>query len=287
MGAKFGERLQRATERANSLVCVGLDPDPTRFPDHLRDERDIGSAIVQFNSGIIEATRDLVCAYKPNLGFYLAHGEAGVAALVATRRLIPPEIPVILDAKIGDIDSTAAAYAHGVFDVWGFDAVTVNPYLGQDSLAPFLVRADRGVIILCKTSNQGSGDLQNLITRTGPDEQPLYLAVADRIAAWAERAAATVGLVVGATYPAELAAIRARCPNLPILLPGIGAQGGDLETAVRAGLDPRHAGLIISSSRGIIHAASGPDFADRAREAAGRLRNAINAAREFSSAPAA
>lgn len=276
----FGARLAAATSRAGSLVCVGLDPDPARFPAPLRGERDVARAIVRFNAAIVEATSDLVCAYKPNLGFYAAHGAAGIAALEETRRLLPPGVPAILDCKVGDIGSTAEAYARGFFDRWGFDAVTVNPYLGADSLAPFLARADRGVFVLCKTSNPDGGDLQDLSVREESGEQPLHLAVADRAKAWARAAAAAVGLVVGATYPAQLAAVRARCPDLPILLPGVGAQAGDVAASVRAGLDARGGGLVVTSSRGIIYAGDGEDFAARARDAALALRDEVNAARD-------
>jgi orotidine-5'-phosphate decarboxylase len=266
----------------DTLLCVGLDPDLSRFPAPLRDEPDITRAIVAFNTGVIAATADLVCAYKPNLGFYLAHGGAGIVALEETRRLIPPDIPVILDAKIGDIGSTAAAYAAGVFDTWGFDAVTVNPYLGEDSLAPFLRRADRGVIVVCKTSNPGSGDLQDLSLASPAGGEPLHLTVADRVAAWSERWPATLGLVVGATYPQELAAVRRRCPDLPILLPGVGAQAGDLEVALRAGLDVEGAGLIVSASRSIIYAGTASDeieWSAAVRTAARSYHDAINTIR--------
>ena len=276
---KAGERLTAAARRADSLVCVGLDPDPARFPAHLRSDSDVAGAIVRFNAAIVAATTDLVCSYKPNFGFYLAHGIPGIEALVETRRLIPRDVPVILDCKVGDIDSTARAYARGFFDAWGFDAVTASPYLGEDALAPFLQRGDRGVFILCKTSNPGSADLQDVVVRDDAGDRPLYLALADRAAAWAGRVPATVGLVVGATYPAELEAVRARCPELPILVPGVGAQAGDLIAAVRAGLDARGEGLIVTSSRAIIYAGSGADFAERAREATLRLRDAVNAVR--------
>ena len=209
----FRDRLIDAARANDSLLCVGLDPVRARFPTPLRDEPDVTRAIVSFNAGVIAATSDLVCAYKPNLGFYLAYGAAGVAALEETRRLIPTHIPIILDAKVGDIGSTAEAYATGYFDTWDFDAVTVNPYLGEDSLAPFLARRERGVIVVCKTSNPGSADLQNLTLDANNGRQPLYLTVADRVAAWAERWPATLGLVVGATYPAELAEVRRRCPD--------------------------------------------------------------------------
>ncbi len=276
--ARFGERLAAAMVANDSLVCVGLDPDLSRFPAPLAGEPDAARAIVAFNRAIVEATADLVCAYKPNLGFYFAHGLPGLAALEATRRLIPADIPVILDAKFGDIGSTAAAYARGVFDVWGFDAVTANPYLGGDALAPFLAAPGRGVFILCRTSNPGARDLQDVPIGNG-QTQPLYLTVADRVRGWATDAAADAGLVVGATYPDELREVRRRCPDLPILLPGVGAQGGDLEAAVRAGIDREGRGLLVSSSRAVIYAGADADFAAAARAAAQTLRDAINAAR--------
>jgi orotidine-5'-phosphate decarboxylase len=281
------ERLAQAAIANDSLLCVGLDPDPARFPAPLRGDPDIARAIVSFNAGIVGATSDLVCAYKPNLGFYLAHGVAGVAALEETRRLIPAEIPVILDATIGDVSSTTEAYAAAVFDTWGFDALTVNPYLGEDALAPFLRRGDRGVIVLCKTSNPGSGDLQDLTVESAPDAQPLYQIVADRVAAWAERWPATLGLVVGATYPAQLAAVRRRCPDLPILLPGVGAQAGDLEASLRAGLDANRLGLLVAASRSVNYAgaASDGDWTQAVRAAALGLREAINAVRSPLLAP--
>lgn len=275
----FGERLAGAVEAHGSLVCVGLDPVLGRLPSRVGAQPDVTRAIVAFNAGVIEATSDLVCAYKPNLAFYLAHGLAGVSALEETRRLVPDHIPVILDAKVGDMDNTAEAYATAYFDTWGFDAVTVNPYLGEDSLAPFMRRPERGVIVVCKTSNPGSGDLQDVPSLDGDRQQPLYLTVADRVASWAERWPATLGLVVGATYPEELAAIRRRCPEAPILLPGIGAQGGDLEASLRAGLDARGAGLMVSASRSIIFAGSElhGDWTDAVRTAAATLRDAVNA----------
>ena len=281
---RFDERLRSAATRSDSLVCVGLDPDLSQFPAHLRHEP---QAVLRFNSAIVEATHDLVCAYKPNLGFYVGLGLDGLAALHATRRLIPAHIPVILDCKVGDLGHTASAYARGYFEEWGFDAITANPYLGEDSLAPFLAYADRGVIVLCKTSNPGSGDLQDLSVHMGhgAESAPLFLALAERAATWADRYPATVGLVVGATYPQHLAAVRARCSNLPILLPGVGAQAGDLAAAIRSGLDASGAGLIVTSSRAITYAGTGRDFADRSREAALRLRDEINAVRSVEAAP--
>ena len=279
----FAAKLREAAIRADSLVCVGLDPDLSRFPKHLRD-LEPAEAIVRFNAAIVEATADLVCAYKPNLGFYVEFGPAGIEALLQTRRLIPPHVPVILDCKVGDIGSTAAAYARGYFESWGFDAITANPYLGEDALAPFLAHEDRAVFVLCKTSNPGSRDLQDLpvgSTPGGGAPVPLYLALADLAAAWEAQHPATFGLVVGATYPEELAAVRDRCPGLPILLPGVGAQGGDLEAAVRAGIDADGLNLLVSSSRGVTYAGDGLDFAERAREAALALRKAVNAVRKM------
>lgn len=277
VAGSFADRLRAAMRRADSLLCVGLDPNPARFPAALRDDP---AGIVRFNAAIIDATRDLVCAYKPNLGFYVAQGLPGLAALLETLLLIPPEIPVILDCKVGDIGSTAAAYAHGYFDAWGFDAVTANPYLGGDSLAPFFAYPGRGVFVLCKTSNPGSGDLQDVVVHDNTGQPvPLFLTVAGRIAAWQAAQPATIGLVVGATYPTQLAAVRARCPEAPILLPGVGAQAGDLAAAVAAGVDARGEGLLVSASRAILYAGSGPDFAGPARAAASRLRDEINAVR--------
>jgi orotidine-5'-phosphate decarboxylase len=272
----FAERLAAQIERTNSLVCVGLDPDPARFPERLSG---MGrrEAIVAFNRAIVEATADLVCAYKPNLGFYVAQGIEGIAALLETRELIPAEIPVILDCKVGDMGSTATAYAAGYFGEWEFEAVTANPYQGEDSLAPFLTYPDRAVFVLSRTSNPSSADLQDAIL-SEPSE-PLYMRIASRANQWQRDYPAQVGLVVGATRPRELAEIRAACPKLPILLPGVGAQEGDIEASVANGIAADGAGLIVSSSRGIIYAGGGPDFAERARDAAISLRDQINAVR--------
>jgi orotidine-5'-phosphate decarboxylase len=273
----FGERLAAQVERTRSLVCVGLDPDPARFPQRFRS-MDRREAIVEFNRAIVEATADVVCAYKPNLGFYAAQGLDGIAALLETRALIPKDIPVILDCKVGDMGSTATAYATGYFGEWGFEAVTANPYQGEDSLAPFLSYPDRAVFVLCRTSNPSSADLQDLhATETG---ESIYMRVASRANQWQRDYPADVGLVVGATFPQELGEIRDRSPKLPILLPGVGAQAGDVEASVENGVRGDGAGLIVSSSRGIIYAGSGPDFADQARNAANSLREQINAVRE-------
>lgn len=269
---RFGDRLAAVVERNSSLLCVGLDPDVQRFPLHLQSRP---NAIIAFNRAIIEATADLVCAFKPNLGFFLAHGEAGIQALVETRRMVPAHIPVILDAKVGDIASTAEAYARAYFDLWGFDAVTAHPFLGGDSLVPWLGYQDRAVFILAKTSNPGGGDLQDLVVEEGSVREPLYLHVAARVARWQEQYG-TCGLVVGATYPRQLGEIRQRCPDLPILVPGIGAQSGDLAATLGAGLDAQGSGLLINASRAVLYASNGEDFAEAARGAALHLRDQIN-----------
>ena len=272
---RFANRLQAATERNNSLLCVGLDPDIRRFPAHLGTDH---AAIVSFNRQIIEATIDLVCCYKPNLGFYMAYGTAGLEALSETRRIIGDRVPVLLDAKVGDINTTSEAYARGYFGALGFDAVTVHPYMGFDGIEPFLAYEVHAVFVLVKTSNPGSKDVQDLEV-AGGENRPLYQHVAEQVQQWNSRYG-NCGIVVGATWPSELAAIRQICPELPILIPGIGNQGGELERALRAGLDAKGAGVLINSSRSIIYAGNGEDFACAARSAAMSLRDEINQIRE-------
>jgi orotidine-5'-phosphate decarboxylase len=285
MVQSFAARMRATAERNNSLVCVGLDPNVERFPVAMRERfaTDPAGAIADFNRAIIDATADLACAYKPNLGFYMAYGLAGLEALARTREAIPAEVPVILDAKVNDLGSTATAYAAGYFDAFGFDAVTFSPYMGGDSLAPFLTRPGRGVFILCRTSNPGARDLQDLSVSDGDDNapQPLYEAVARRIAAWEEQfdAVGTCGAVTGATYPREIAAIRTLLPNAPLLIPGVGEQGGLVRDAVRAGIDAEGYGALINASRSLTYASSGTDFATAARAATNALREAINEAR--------
>lgn len=267
----FFEKLRRASETNDSLLCVGLDPDPDLLPV---------ADVATFCCAIVEATADLVCAYKPNLAFFEALGEEGAVALRRALAVVPEGVPVIADAKRGDIPSTARAYARALFDVWGFDAATVNPYLGGDSLAPFLERADKGVFVLCRTSNPGAADLQEL--PVGAEGRPLYLLVAELARRWNE--GGNVGLVVGATYPEELLQVRRLCPEMAILVPGVGAQGGDLAQAVQAAADRRGGGFIINVSRRIIYASRGSDFARAARRVARELRDEINRLR--SSLPA-
>ena len=265
----FVDKLRRATEANESLLCVGLDPDPRLMP--IDD-------VFAFNRAIVDATRDAVCCYKPNLAFYEAFGPPGLEALKRTVEHIGGDVPVIGDAKRGDIGNTARAYASALFDYYGFDAVTANPYMGGDTLTPFLDYVDRWVFVVCRTSNPGSGDFQSLpITRPDGEEWPLYMEVAKRCNEW--NVSGGVGLVVGATYAEELRQVRGLCPDLPILIPGIGAQGGDLRASVVNGLDGRGGGILISASRQVIYASKGPDFAERARDAAFDLRNRINQCR--------
>lgn len=268
---RFIDTLRAAQEANRSLLCVGLDPDPARFPEVVGKSPE---SIVAFNRAIIEATADLACCYKPNLGFYLSYGALGVEALAQVRRDVPANIPVLLDAKFGDLDMTSAGYARAAFETWNFDALTVNPYLGHDALLPFLSYQDRGIFILAKTSNPGSGLLQD---RRLDDDTTVSMAVVIHANQW--NTAGNVGLVVGATYPSQMAEIRAAAPNLPFLVPGVGAQGGDLEAAVQAGIDANGAGIIVNTSRAISYASSGPDFQDAARTAAQALRDQIEAAR--------
>ncbi len=252
----FYQNLTEAARRNDSLLCVGLDPRPEKLPP--------GDDLFTFNRRIVDATRDLVCAYKPNSAFYEAAGPEGLEALRQTIAYIHETagVPVILDAKRNDIGSTAEAYARAAFEVWGADAVTVNPYLGHDSVAPFTAYTERGVFLLCHTSNPGATDLQTLPCPS----RPLYEAVAEKAAAWG------TGLVVGATYPEALARVRALVPEAWVLLPGVGAQGGDLAAALAAGLRTDGLGLIVNVSRDILYAAD-------PRQAALDLRARINAAR--------
>ena len=270
----FSQLLSDAWQRNNSLVCVGLDPEPAKFPAALRGDPD---AIFAFCRAIVDATADLVCAFKPQIAHFAAHGaEDALQRVIAHIHHAHPGVPVILDAKRGDIGSTAQNYAIEAFDRYAADAVTVNPYLGRDSLQPFLDRADKGVIILCRTSNPGARDLQDLIIR-GADgrECTLYQHVAETVAReW--NTYGNCALVVGATYPQELADVRSRVGNLPLLVPGVGAQGGDVAAVVGNGKTDSGTGLMISSSRAILYAGSGEDFANAARGAAMALRDEIN-----------
>jgi orotidine-5'-phosphate decarboxylase len=270
--AGFIARVAQAAQRNHSLLCVGLDPEPDRFPQSLRLAR---RGIIEFNRHIIDATAGLVCCYKPQFAHYAAVGaEDQLAETIKYIHDHHPGIPVILDAKRGDIGSTAEKYALEAFERYGADAVTVNPYLGRDSVEPFLKWKDRGVILLCRTSNPGARDFQDL--EVGGEK--LYRVVARRIAQeW--NAAGNCLLVVGATYPKELAEIRALVGDMPFLVPGIGAQGGDLQAVMRAGRAATGDGVIINSSRGILYAGGGEEFAAAAQAAARTLRDEINKCR--------
>ena len=266
--SSFTQKSNAAAERHASLLCVGLDPDPARLP--------AGVAMREFLFELVDATADLVCAYKPNIAFFEPDLAEGITLL---RDLIAhihgtTAVPVLLDAKRGDIGHTAEAYARAVYDSLGADAVTLNPYLGGDSVEPFLRRADRTAFLLCRTSNAGAVDLQDLPV----EGHPLYEHVASLANHWNERG--NVGLVVGATYPAEAKRIREICPDLPFLMPGVGAQAGDVEAAVQGALDAHGAGIIVNASRGVMYApAEDGRWADASRRAAETLRDQINAAR--------
>jgi len=268
----FLERLHAAARANESWLCVGLDPDPSLAPETV--------AIPDFLRGIIEATSDLVCCFKPNIAFFEALGLEGQHALRSVLAAIPASVPVLLDAKRGDTPHTMRAYAQAIFDDLGADAVTVSPYLGGDALSPFLERADRGVFVLCKTSNPGAGEIQDLEV----GGTPLFLHVARLALEWDRHR--SVGLVVGATYPRDVATVRRVAPEAPILLPGVGAQAGDLEASVRAGVDARAERAIVNASRTILYASRGTDWQAAARSEADRLRQSINSARMGSAAPA-
>jgi len=259
---EFVSRLLNASRGNRSLLCVGLDPDPSKLP--VRD-------VFEFNRAIIDATADLVCCYKPNLAFYEALGIRGLQALRKTLAHIPKDIPVIGDAKRGDIGNTATAYAKALFGYYKFDAVTVNPYMGYDSVKPFLDYRDKGIFVLCRTSNSSASDFQDLVDNFG---MKFYQTVALRAGDWNK--GGNVGLVVGATFPEELREIRKLCPDMPLLIPGVGAQGGDLELSVRYGVDANKEKAVIVAARQVIYASKGPDYAQAARKAAGELRDAIN-----------
>lgn len=273
---RFTEKLLLASQANDSLLCIGLDIDLNRVPAFLLEKDD---PIFEFNRIIIDSTADLVCAYKPNLAFYEALGMDGLKALVRTVRYVPSHIPVIGDAKRGDIGHSSEAYARAAFDMFGFDAVTVSPYLGHDSVQPFLNREDKAAFVLCKTSNPGSRDFQDLRVEIGggKETEALYERVAMAAREWNSRG--NCGLVVGATYPSELRRVREVCPDMPILIPGIGAQAGDLEAAVTGGVDAKGELAVINASRAIIYASQLPDFGMIAREVASALRNGINAHR--------
>ena len=264
----FTDRLELASSASKSLVCVGLDPDPAKMPV---------SGVYEFNRAIVEATAGLVCAYKPNLAFYEAVGLPGLRDLektVAHIRSAAPGAIIIGDAKRGDIGPSAQAYAKALFEVWGFDAVTVNAWGGRDTVTPFLEDESRGVFVWCRGSNPGAADFQDMLIETAEGKVPLYQNMATACREWDTKG--NLGLVVGATAPDQLREVRAACPDMPLLIPGVGVQGGDLEAAVRLGTDSRGRAALINSSRGIIYASNGTDFAKAAARAAEKLRESIN-----------
>ncbi len=265
----FVKSLKNRWRDANSLVCVGLDPEPSKFPAKFATDPD---AIFAFCRDIVDATAEYVCCFKPQIAHFAAHGaEDALVRLIAHIHASHPGIPVILDAKRGDIGNTAQHYAAEAFDRYGADAITANPYLGRDSMQPFLDRTDKGVVILCHTSNPGARDFQELDV----GGKPLYQRVAETVANdWNEHD--NCALVVGATFPQELGDVRAIVGDMPLLIPGVGAQGGDVEAVIRNGKTAHGTGVIVSSSRAILYASSGDDYAETAARATKSLRDEIN-----------
>ena len=271
----FNQQLQSAWASQGSMLCVGFDPDPKRLPTHLQGHPE---GIFEFCREIADATADLVCAFKPQFAYFASQrAEVQLEKLIKHLKDKHPRIPVILDSKRGDIGSTADHYALEAFDRYGADAITVNPYMGFDTIEPYLKHSGKGVIVLCRTSNPGGSDLQFL--NVSPNGEPLYLHVA-KLAAQKWNSSGQISLVVGATFPEEIAKVRAIVGDMPLLIPGIGAQGGDIEATVNAGkiAGKPGIGMIINSSRAILYASSGSDFAEAARAIAISTRDALRAA---------
>lgn len=266
----FDRKLADRIRQANSLVCVGLDPVLERLPEGIsRDEQGVADFCIE----LINATKDVAAAFKPNLPFYLSLGDGGAGALRRIVEAVPDDIPVVFDCKVNDLGDTAKAWARTAFEYLNVDAIVVNPFMGEDAVEPYMVYEDKAVFVLVKTSNPGSGDFQDLLLADG---QPLYQHVARTCRTWHENYPASVGMVVGATYPDQLQGIRELCPDQAILLPGLGAQGGEVQASVRAGVDANGFNLLCSSSRGIMFASSGRDFAEAAQREATSLRDEIN-----------
>lgn len=265
----FIEKLSAVWQTQNTQLCIGLDPDLAKFPAHLQGKPD---AILTFCKAIIDATADTACAFKPQIAYFAAlRAEDQLEEICHYLRTRYPQIPVVLDAKRGDIGATAEQYAREAFERYGADAVTVNPYMGFDSVQPYLERQDKGVIVLCRTSNPGGSDLQFLTV----DGKPLYQHVAQLVAdKWNTNG--QCALVVGATFPNELAQVRAIVGDMPLLIPGIGAQGGDIKATVEAGRTANGSGMMINSSRAILYAKADENFAQAARQVALETRDAIN-----------
>lgn len=270
----FTKQLQQAWMTQNSLLTLGLDPDPSRFPAALGQGSD---AIYDFCVGIVDACAPFVSAFKPQIAYFASMGaEAQLERLCAYMKQHYPQLPIILDAKRGDIGSTARHYAVEAFERYGADAVTVNPYMGMDSVEPYFEWAEKGVIVLCRTSNPGGSDLQFM---TLADGTPLYLHVARLVAEKWNQHTGQCALVVGATYPEEIAKVRGVIGDMPLLVPGIGAQGGDIPATVKAGVNSVGTGMMINSSRAILYASQSKDWQEAAAQAAQQTRDAINAAR--------
>ena len=273
----FLDKLLAVSRQQDSLLCVGLDPEQGRLPSRLHN-MPAARAVTYFCQTIIEATAPYVCAFKPNLAFFEVLGPEGMYVFQNVLKAVPEHIPIIVDAKRGDLGNTARNYAAAIFDVYGCDAVTVNPYLGYDSVAPFLAYEEKGIFFLCRTSNPGACDFQDLLVgEENGEKRLLYQVIAQRAQLW--NSFGNCGLVVGATYPQELKTIRSMCPDMPILIPGVGAQGGNLEASVLAGVDVSGEKAIISVSRAILYAGNGDDYAVSAANEARKLRKRINEAK--------
>lgn len=277
----FTDQLAQAQRLNDSLLCVGLDPEPSKFPGTWKGQPD---RIYDFCAAIVDATKDLVCAFKPQIAYFAAHrAEDQLERLMAHMRRTAPNVPVILDAKRGDIGSTADQYAHEAFTRYQADAVTLSPFMGFDTMEPFLKHPGKGVILLCRTSNPGGSDLQNLRLADIEGQPRVYEHIAKQAQGpWNTNG--QMGLVVGATFPEEIARVRELAPTLPLLIPGVGAQGGDAAATVKAGLKSDASGVItgtivVNSSRAVLYASSGDDFASAARRVAQQTRDALNAAR--------
>ena len=271
----FTDQLQAAEKRHDSMLCVGLDPEPSKFPGDWAGD---ASRIFDFCAAIVDATHDLAIAFKPQIAYFAAHrAEDQLERLMAHIRQVAPDVPVILDAKRGDIGNTAEQYAIEAFERYGADAVTLSPFMGWDSVAPYLKYEGKGAFLLCRTSNPGGDDLQNQRLASVEGQPLLYEHIA-RLAQGPWNLNGQLGLVVGGTYPAEIERVRQVAPTLPLLIPGVGAQGGDAAATVRAGYKAG-APIIVNSSRAILYASSGEDFAAAARREALKTRDVLQAAR--------
>ncbi len=264
----FSQKLREAQQANNSFLCIGLDPDPERLPQ---------PHIPSFIQEIVDATKDITCAYKPNIAFFEALGLGGMQTMLEAIRSVPKHIPIIVDAKRGDIGNTARFYAKALFDIYKFDAATVNPYGGRDAVQPFVDYADRGVFVWCRGSNPSAADFQDLPLSDG---SLLYESVALRAREWNTHG--NIGLVAGATWPDQIERMRELCPDMLLLVPGVGAQEGELEAAVQAAMDADGGGFLINAARGVLYASKGADYARAARKAALKLRSRINVMREAS-----